>query len=44
MQTDMGAWRLFALRIILGVTSAAIIVGGLAAMIAILHMMSRSAG
>jgi hypothetical protein len=36
--------RLFALRLIIGVTSAAIIFGALAAMIGVLHMVSLFAG
>ena len=36
--------RLFALRFIIGVTAAAIIFGGFAAMISVLHMASLSAG
>lgn len=40
----MAAWRLLAVRIIIGVMSAAIIVGALVAMIGVLHIVSMSAG
>jgi hypothetical protein len=40
----MVEWRLFALRIIIGIALAAILVGGFAAMIGVLSLAAQYAG